>query len=129
MIEKLLGVAMIVHGLAHMVGFVVPWRLATLDETPYKTTVFAGRLDVGPAGIRLVGLLWLVGGLMFALAGVGSLTSAAWWPALATIAASASLGLSVAGWPESRLGVPINAILLVVLGLVRRFDLLPVAAG
>jgi hypothetical protein len=43
-----------VHGVAHLVGFVSSWRLATLPELPYKTTTFAGRFEVGDAGICVV---------------------------------------------------------------------------
>jgi hypothetical protein len=39
---------------AHLVGFVSSWKLATLAELPYKTTVLAGRVDVGDAGIRMI---------------------------------------------------------------------------
>ena len=39
------AVVLVAHGVAHLIGFVVPWRLMTLPEMPYKTTLFAGRLD------------------------------------------------------------------------------------
>ena len=45
---------LLAHGVAHLVGFVSSWKLATLAELPYKTTVFSGRVDVGDAGIRVV---------------------------------------------------------------------------
>lgn len=44
------------HGFAHLVGFVVPWRMTTLPQMPYKTTVLADAIDVGNAGIRVVAL-------------------------------------------------------------------------
>ncbi|MBW2180913.1 MAG: ABC transporter permease, partial [Deltaproteobacteria bacterium] len=31
-----------IHGCVHLVGFVVPWRLAELKEMPYSTQVFGG---------------------------------------------------------------------------------------
>jgi hypothetical protein len=40
---------LLAHGVAHLVGFVSSWKLATLAELPYKTTVFSGRVDVGDA--------------------------------------------------------------------------------
>ena len=46
-----LAFLLVAHGVAHLVGFVSSWKLATLAELPYKTTVFSGRVDVGDAGI------------------------------------------------------------------------------
>ena len=41
-----LALLLVAHGVAHLVGFVASWKLATLAELPYKTTVFSGRVDV-----------------------------------------------------------------------------------
>src|SRR5688500_16987409 len=54
---------LLIHGIAHLPGFVVPWRLATLTEMPYKTTLFNGAVNAGPVGARVIGLLWLLAGL------------------------------------------------------------------
>jgi hypothetical protein len=59
------------------------WQIATLAELPYNTTILAGRIDIGDAGIRAMGLLWLfaglglrvVGGLIIAYGSLGLL-----WP-------------------------------------------------
>ena len=59
---------LLAHGVAHLVGFVSSWKLATLAELPYKTTVFSGRIDVGDAGIRVLGVLWLLTALAFLIA-------------------------------------------------------------
>ena len=52
---------LVLHGLVHLIGFVVPWRLADLTSGgfAYTTTVLAGRLDLGTTGARIVGLLWV----------------------------------------------------------------------
>ena len=42
----LLAIVLAVHGAIHLLGFVVPWRLAQVEELPYKTTILAGRLDM-----------------------------------------------------------------------------------
>lgn len=52
MIRIVVPILLIGHGLVHLLGFVVPWQLATLEEMPYKTTLLAGTLDVGAVGIR-----------------------------------------------------------------------------
>lgn len=99
------------HGLAHLVGFLVPWRLMATD-TPSRTTLLAGRVNVGTGGIRAVGLLWLVALLPFLAAAAGVVLETPWWPTLLWWGALISLVLSVAAWPDSRLGVVINLAIL-----------------
>ena len=101
-----------IHGAAHLVGFVVPWRLATFKEMPYKTTLLDDRIDVGDMGIRLVGLVWLVLGLAFFGAGVAVLLSSPVGTPLVRFLAAGSLVMSVLGWPESKFGVLVNALIL-----------------
>jgi hypothetical protein len=38
------------HGLAHLPGFMASWQIVHLEALPYKTTVFAGHVDLGHAG-------------------------------------------------------------------------------
>lgn len=62
MIRLIMTMVLMIHGLIHLLGFVVPWRLAKVDGLTYKTTVLAGRLDIGERGTRVIGLLWAVQG-------------------------------------------------------------------
>jgi hypothetical protein len=114
-VKYALGVFFVLHGIAHLVGFVVPWRLATLPDAPYHTTLLDGRLDVGAAGMRAIGILWLFGAILFAAAGAGVMMQPSWWRSLALAAAVFSLAMSVLGWPEARIGVVINMVILGVL--------------
>jgi len=100
---------------AHLVGFVVPWRLLESDETPYKTTLFAGRVDVGDLGIKVVGLLWLATAAAFAVAAWAFWRGQAWAPSFVGTTAAFSLVLSLIAWPDSRIGVLINALILAAL--------------
>ena len=104
-----------VHGFAHTVGFVVPWRIATLDEAPYKTTVLAGKLDLGHGGIRLVGLLWLLAALAFFAAGTLLIGGQPAWQLLTLVTTLCSVALCIFGLPESRFGIPINIVLLILI--------------
>jgi hypothetical protein len=110
-----LGVLMLLHGIAHLPGFLGSWRLATLEGMPYKTTILSGRLDLGDAGIRVVGAAWLVVALGFGLAAVAALAGRAWWWPAALGVALASLCLSGLEWPEARIGVAVNLAILAAL--------------
>ncbi len=106
------------HGIAHVPGFLVPWRLMSSPEMPYTTAILSGRWDVGPIGIRVVGIAWLLAGLVFVTAAVaytGSVTSAVTLIASITLA---SLALCVLNWPLSRIGVFVNLVVILSLPLI-----------
>ncbi len=123
MIRYVLSLVLLGHGGAHLVGFVVPWRLATLKEMAYKTTILGGRVDLGAAGIRVVGVLWLLAAAAF-LAAAGAFIFQAPWALPFTAAVSVvSLLLCAIEWPEARIGVFVNVGLLAILLLASRLGL------
>jgi hypothetical protein len=91
----------IVHGIAHLPGLAVPWRLAILGEMPYSSTIPIGAFDVGSLGIRLVGILWLLAGLGFVVTAAAAFLSTPAWPIVALGVTLFSLGLTVLGWPDA----------------------------
>lgn len=107
-----LGFLMAFHGIAHAVGFVVPWRLVAPESAEYSTTILAGRIDLGSVGIRALGLVWLVLALGFVIAALAAWLRFSWWMGAATWLASVSLVLSALGWPASKIGVPVNLAIL-----------------
>lgn len=109
------GIILLVHGIAHLVGFVVPWRLMSSAEMPYKTALFAGHWEVGDVGMRVNGLLWLVAALAFLFAGIAVMRQAHGGETLALYVSLASLALCVVSWPEARIGLFINLAILVYL--------------
>lgn len=111
----IVGFLLAAHGIAHFPGFVSAWKLATLAELPYKTTVLAGRVDVGDTGVRLLGVFWLLAALACLAAGAAVALQTAWALRLAAFAVVASLLMCVVGWPEARIGVAVNIALLVLL--------------
>jgi hypothetical protein len=114
-VQYALAIVLVIHGVAHLVGFVVPWRLARLEEMPFGTTLLGGRIDVGDRGIRAVGILWLVAALAYLAAAVGVALLLPWWiPAVATVTVF-SLALCVLGWPDSRIGVAVDLAILAFL--------------
>ena len=116
-----IALLMALHGIAHLPGFLNSWELVTLEEIPYRTTVLSGTLDVGDAGIRALGLLWLAAAVTFAVAAGGALTHGSWWIPWAAGAALGSLILSAVEWPDARIGVAVNALILAALFAGTRF--------
>ena len=110
---------LIVHGIAHLPGFAVPWRLMVSPELPYRTTILAGRFEVGDIGVRAVGLAWAVVAVAF-LALAWAIGAGAPWARVAiATAVVASLTLCAAGWPDARIGVVANLLILGLLAVMR----------
>jgi hypothetical protein len=123
MIKIIAAIFLILHGLIHLFGFLVPWGIMETDDFQYKTTILAGKVDLGPTGIRIVGILWFVGAIGFVIAGIGLWMVTPWWFTLLVAVTLYSLVLCILGWPDSQFGVYINLIILVVLLFGGRFGL------
>ena len=54
-----LSALLVAHGVAHLVGFAVPWKLVSTAEVPYRTTILGGMIDIGDTGARALGVVWL----------------------------------------------------------------------
>jgi len=119
----------VVHGIAHLPGFLVPWRLAAPADMPYTTTVLGGAVDLGPVGIRAMSTLWLLAALAFGAAAVATFRGEVGWPTLAVGVTLFSLVLSILGWPQARVGLALNLVLLAYLLLGARLGWLPGATG
>ena len=115
-----LSVLMVLHGVAHLPGFVNSWRLAVFPDLPYHTTLLAGRLEIGDAGMRVVGALWLAAALGFCVAGAAGLAQRGGWVPLAMIVAAVSATLCVLEWPAARIGLWVNLAILLVLAAALR---------
>jgi hypothetical protein len=102
------------HGVAHVAGFVASWRLMSLAELPYKTTTLGGRLELGDAGVRILGVLWLAVALAFLGSAVAVATEAR-AARLIIVASMLSLTLCAAEWPAAPLGLAVDIALLTIL--------------
>ena len=107
MMRVLLGGALLVHGVAHLVGFVVPWRIVTSSEVPYRTTLLGA--DIGHAGVRALGLAWLFVSVFFVGMGANVLRHGAWHYDAILALVGVSVVLCLLGLPESRPGLLANA--------------------
>lgn len=110
-----LAIFLFIHGFAHIVGFLVYWKIMKNKDVEYKTTIFPGEFNIGGAGIRVVGLFYLVTALAFGylgfelLAGINIFWEYIWRVTIV------SLVLCIIGWPDTKFGVVANVILILFL--------------
>jgi hypothetical protein len=111
--KLMISVLMVLHGIAHAVGFATSWKLA--NPSGFKTTVFGGTVDLGEFGIRVTGIMWLITGAAFVVIAVAWFTEQQWWTSLAWITLVVSTLLTIVEWPEARIGLAVNALLAIAL--------------
>jgi hypothetical protein len=109
------GIYMFVHGFAHIVGFLISWKLVDDKDSPYKTTILGGKLDLGDTGIRIMGVIWLLLGLSFFMMTYGVITRTEWWKASTIYITFFSLFLSILALPDTKYGVMANILLILFL--------------
>jgi hypothetical protein len=126
--RSLLAAMLAAHGVAHIPGFVVSWRVGVLPELPYTTTILAERFDVGDAGIRVVGLLWLLACLGFLNAAVLVTMRVPSAYRVTLFMTVASFALCAVGWPDSRIGLWVNVVLAALLAFNPRWAIVASAS-
>jgi hypothetical protein len=110
-----LAIILTAHGFAHLVGFVVPWRISQMEEMPYKTTVLNRRINLGDTGIRVYGLFWLVLAIAFLLLAITIFFYPHWWQTVSSYVAIASLLLCIISWPDARIGIVLNTLIIILI--------------
>lgn len=118
MIQTIAAVLLALHGVIHLIGFVVPWHIAALEGFAYRTTAFNGAWEVGDAGVRLIGLVWLGLAIGFVVAGYGIWRRGPWAVGLTGVLAILSLIVCVVGLPETVAGLVINGVILAAVGYI-----------
>lgn len=108
------------HGIAHLVGFLTPWGLmpapaSSTAPSPSANALFGGRLMLGDAAERGLGVIWLIVGLSFAVVAIGFWRREPWSVTALLPVTIASLALSTAWWPVTRIGVLLNVVILMAL--------------
>jgi hypothetical protein len=111
-----LAVLMTLYGIGHLVGFVGSWQLVGPERNiPYRTTLLSGRLHLGGAGVRAMGMFWLFAAVAFVTVAAGALTNQRWWILGASGSSLFSLVLCIVALPETRVGIGVNFLLLALL--------------
>jgi len=125
MLKIVVSALFTLHGLVHLIGFFVNWKIIAVEDIPYSTTVLAHKIEVGATGIRIIGLLWVVVAGLWIAAGVGLMVLAPWWLAMTIVALLFSTVMCILGWPEAKFGLLFNIVIVVFLVLNGRYDWLP----
>ena len=113
------AVFLLLHGLAHVVGFLVPWRLVPTSPTatpPPMNRLLGGRLILNDISARTLGILWLVAGLTFAVIAISWWRQQPWAGGALFGIVLVSLALTAIWWPAARIGLAINIAILLGLG-------------
>ena len=113
-----LAVIVILHGLIHLMGFVVYWPLGSIPDLPYKTSLVNGRLELGAAGMRVFSLLWLLAALGWVVAGALLISRQPAWAPVMLGATLLSLVICVLDWGVAFRGALIDLGFLVILFVV-----------
>lgn len=82
---------------------------------PFKTTLLAGRVDVGDAGIRVVGVLWLLTALVMIGSAAGLALHARWAESIVLPVVLVSLVLCLIEVPQAGIGLALNVGLVLLL--------------
>jgi hypothetical protein len=117
--RNMLSLFLILHGLAHLAGFVGSWGLAT--SVPAQTSLFSGRIPISPNAARFVGALWLLAGSIFVAAGIAGFVGSPLAATLVVVGATASLLLAITALPAAKIGLAINIAILTAFVFARRY--------
>ncbi len=116
-----LGIFLGIHGFAHLIGFLVPWKIATLKEMPYSTKIFYQKYDIGSIGVRITGLLWLAATLLFFTTSFYLISGNPQWMTILRVSIYLSSLLCIIGLPDARIGFLVNFVLFLFLVLNTKF--------
>jgi hypothetical protein len=112
--KYLLVVSLALHGAVHGLGFAATWKLGPAVAVSATPALIPG-LAPGGMPVQVLGVLWLVALIAFALAAFGLLTDRPWWRTVAATAAVVSLALCVAWWSDAKAGALIDIGILVLI--------------
>lgn len=111
-----IAVFLLLHGLAHLVGFLEPWGLVSETGThgaARRTGVLLGGRSLTIGLARGSSVLWLAAAGAFSIVAYGVWQGTPWSLGALIAVLIVSLVLTVVWWPAARIGAGINVALLV----------------
>jgi len=118
MLHFIVIAAFILHGLAHLSGFMASWtrNSSGFSDRPW---VLSTGVTLHSGTGHIFGLLWLVAAICSMGAGIGLAVQQAWWPILAVAQAIVSLIVIVPWWntvvPGAKAGAVFDVLVLTAL--------------
>jgi hypothetical protein len=116
---------LVVHGLIHSLGFAEAWGLAELEGASAAPTNLVS-LEAGSAGVKILGLIWLVALVAFLGAALLLLAGNPTWRSIALVASLISMVPIALWWQDSPAGAVANALVLAAVWFAPRFEGVPV---
>jgi hypothetical protein len=113
------------HGLVHVIGVAVYWKLAEPADFTYPTSLLDGRLDAPTTVVWIMGGGWLIATAGFLLAAAGLIRAATWTTEVVLASVLLSLVLCVLAMPEAVAGIALNLAIAGGLGLLQLVHHLP----
>jgi hypothetical protein len=111
------ALVLVLHGLVHLMGTAAYMKITEVQGLPYKTTLLAGRWELGERGIALYGLLWAVAAFGFIVAALAFWSGWGWWSVGLVGVTIFSLLLTALDWQVAYAGVVINLVILALVWL------------
>ena len=109
------AIALIVHGLIHLMGTAVYARHAQIKGLSYKTALLSGHWDLGQPGIAVFGWMWVLPAVGFVAAAVALLAGWAWWNSVLIGVTLISLALTILDWSNAFRGAVIDVAILALI--------------
>ena len=111
----ILAILLFLQGLSHFVSFLEYWKVINAESIRYHSTAYPMSLTATEITHRILGLLFLLTGILFLFLGYDLLTGMHIFWSLIWRALIASLVISVISYPKSKIGLITDILLLVLL--------------
>jgi len=121
-----LAIFLFIHGIAHIVGFMVYWKIIKSKDMEYSTVIFPGQISVGDTGIRFIGFVYLITAFALGFMGYDLLKDGLYFREYIWTVTMVSAAVTLTGWPDTKFGVLANVVLIIFLALSEQFNWLPV---
>jgi hypothetical protein len=119
-VPRVFAVFLVLHGLVHVVGFTVPWRLGGLRGSEYSTLILNHSIEVGDTAVKLLGVVWLAAAIAFIVAGAMVWRGHPWAGRTTVALLLGSAVLCTVDLPGSVMGLGIDLALLALLAVAPR---------
>ena len=99
-----LAALLLLHGLAHMVGFAAPFGYM---KNPPASLV--------GSNAKIFGIFWLIAAIVFVVGAIGLIRREAWWTPVTLVACLLSIALTIAFLPYAKIGLLVDVAVIAFL--------------